>query len=122
METGTKQLRVRGNIRHTGTTWIVGQASRLSPFFWFRRIITTTNKEVQAQQPARLADRIHARRIMCFRHLAGRSARHPIIPRRPRFRHRKHLISNDNYNMPAYSTLFAHPHRGEDPSITKTII
>ena len=106
METGTKQLRVRGNIRHTGTTWIVGQASRLSPSFWFpfRRITETGTKQVRVHRNSQDARKPCAHRITCFRHPAGRTILPTGTPCAPRFRPRKHLITNECQPIKAYST------------------
>jgi hypothetical protein len=50
------------------------------------------------------------------------TAHHPNRTRCLRFRPRKHLIYNHNHNMPAYSTLFAHPPPGPRPKHYETIL
>jgi len=109
METGTKQLRVRGNIRHTGTTWIVGQASRLSPSSWHPfRGITKTSIPVWVQRESHETRTACARRQTCFRHPAGRSILTRTL-RAPDFRPRKRLIKNECQPIPPYSGRGGYP-------------
>ena len=103
MKKGTKQLWVDSRIRRTGTTWIVGQASRLSPSSWHPfRGITKTSIPVWVQRESHETRTACARRQTCFRHPAGRSILTRTL-RAPDFRPRKRLIKNECQPIPPYS-------------------
>ena len=102
MKKGTKQLWVDSHIRRTGTTWIVGQASRLSPSSWHPlRGITKTSIPVW-QRESHDTRTTCARSLTCFRHPVGRSILVRTL-RAPDSRPRKRLITNECQPIPPYS-------------------
>src|SRR5882724_8585946 len=105
MKTGTKQLRFRGDIHHTGTMRIVGPASRRSPSSWppFRAITKTRTKQVLVHRDSHATNTTCARPLTCFRHPAGRSILFTDTPFAREFRPPKRLITNECQPIPPYS-------------------